>query len=151
MKKTLVLVFLTLLLISTLCLSNTFAQYQDYRQLNLPEGAKARLGKGWISGDIAYSPDGTRLAVSSSIGIWVYDANTYAEITLLIGHTASVNSVAFSPDSKTLVSGAHDNTVRLWDARTGSLLRTFDVKADVYDVAFSPDGKMFGGMVGRTI
>ena len=34
---------------------------------NLPEGAKMRLGKGEISGNIAYSPDGTRLAVASTI------------------------------------------------------------------------------------
>ena len=32
-------------------------------QWHLPEGAKARLGKSWIFGNIAYSPDGARLAV----------------------------------------------------------------------------------------
>ena len=50
---------------------NTFAQ--DYTQWGLPEGAKMRLGKGRLSGSIAYSPDGTRLAVASNIGIWLYD------------------------------------------------------------------------------
>ena len=37
-----------------------------------PTGAKVRLGKGQIY-DLKYSPDGTRLAVTSSIGIWLYD------------------------------------------------------------------------------
>ena len=68
----------TLLILFTLFQVNTFAQ--DYTRWGLPEGAKARLGKGSISGNIAYSPDGTRLAVASSIGIWLYDAGTYQEV-----------------------------------------------------------------------
>ena len=74
-------------------LPNTFAQ--DYTRWGLPEGAKVRLGKGRISGNIVYSPDGTRLAVASSIGIWLYDTGTYQEVALLTGHTDSVSSVAF--------------------------------------------------------
>ena len=153
MKKTLISIFLTLLLISTLCLSNTFAQ--DYRKLDLPEGAKLRLGKGWISGNIEYSPNGHRIAVASSVGIWIYNANTYAEVALLTGHTGPVRSVAFSPDSKKLVSGGDDGAARLWDVRTGQLLRTYKghtavtrafranegQAVPVRSVTFSPDGK----------
>ena len=50
----------TLIFVTLLFLSDTFAQ--DYTRRSLPEGAKARLGKGRISGNIAYSPDGARLA-----------------------------------------------------------------------------------------
>ena len=57
----------TLLILFALFSSNTFAQ--DYTQWSLPEGATARLGKGSIN-EIQYSPDGTRLAIASSIGIW---------------------------------------------------------------------------------
>ena len=73
MKAKLFLIF-TLLLVSVLFLQNTFAE--DYRHWGLPTGAKARIGKGWISGNIAFSPDNNLLAVASSIGIWIYDAQT---------------------------------------------------------------------------
>ena len=128
----------TLLVLFTLFSLNTFAQ--DSPQWHLPEGAKARLGKGTIQ-EIQYSPDGTRLAVAGSIGIWLYDTSTYQEVALLTGHTGWVLSVAFSPDGNTLASGSSDGTVRLWDARTGAHLQTLTGHTNrVESVAFSPDG-----------
>ncbi len=66
----------------TLVLTDSNAQ--NLSQLSLPEGAKARLGKGSIN-EIAFSPDGTILAVASSPGIWLYDADTGEELDLLMG------------------------------------------------------------------
>ena len=86
----------TVLILLILFLPNTFAQ-ADYKRFSLPKGAKLRLGKGRISSNIVYSPDGTRLAVASGIGIWLYDAQTYQEIALLTEHTGWISSVAFSP------------------------------------------------------
>ena len=117
---------------------------QDYTKWHLPEGAKARLGKGAVE-DVVYSPDGNSIAVASRIGIWLYDAQTYQEVFLLTGHTRSIESVVFSPDSETLASLGRDDTIRLWDVSTGKLKQTFEGHPfgvfGVNSVLFSPDGQ----------
>ena len=61
----------------------------------------------------------------------------------LTGHTDPVDSVAFSPDGKTLASGSDDDTVRLWDVATGQQIGSplTGHTGAVTSVAFSPDGK----------
>ena len=59
------------------------------------------------------------------------------------GHTFTIYALAFSPTGETLASGGRDTTVRLWDVRTGELLRTLIGHTDrVMSVVYSPDGKM---------
>ncbi len=112
----------------------------DSLRWRLPKGAKARLGKGRIE-EIEYSPDGTLLAVASSIGTWIHDAATGQELELLTGHTARVKCVAFSPDGKMLASGSADNTIRLWDTQARTHLKTLNGHTDtVLSVVFSSDG-----------
>jgi WD40 repeat protein/energy-coupling factor transporter ATP-binding protein EcfA2/Tfp pilus assembly protein PilN len=61
----------------------------------------------------------------------------------LYGHSDSVESVAFSPDGKTLASGSYDKTVRLWEVATRQPLGQPLVghSDSVSSLAFSPDGK----------
>jgi WD40 repeat protein len=128
----------TIVILFTLLSLNTFAQ--DSPQWHLPDGAKAHLGKGTIH-EIKTSPDGTRIAVAGGIGIWIYDTATRQEVALLPGHTSGVNSVAFSPGGRTIVSGSWENTIRLWDADTSEYLRTLSgTGQQVTSIAFSPDG-----------
>ena len=135
---------LSLSIIFVLFSQNSFCQ--DFNQLNLPGGAKARIGNGGMTGNIAYSPDGGHIAVASQLGIWLYDAETGAEIKQLTGHTRRVTVVAFSPDSSMLASGGRDEAIRIWNVYTGEQLRV--IKPGRLDLAgpvihflvFSPDG-----------
>ncbi|MEM6453002.1 MAG: WD40 repeat domain-containing protein [Cyanobacteria bacterium P01_D01_bin.105] len=63
----------------------------------------------------------------------------------LYGHKYSVRSIAYSPNSQYIASGSVDNTLKIWNAKTGQLIRTIIVSNDpenwVYAVAFSPDSQ----------
>ncbi len=137
MKMKHVLAITILFSIHALFLRGVIAQ--DSTQWKLPEGAKARFGKGWIQ-SISFSPDGTRIAAASSAGIWIYDAHTGAELALLAGHEGGVGSVAFSPDSKTLASGGYGE-ILLWDVETGKTLKSFKGHKGRVAVVFPDDGK----------
>ena len=140
--RTVISLLITLFFVSTFNITTSFAQ--DSPQWQLPDGARARLGKGIIT-EIVYSPDGSRLAVAGGIGIWIYDAVTGDELSLLTGHNGDVRCVAFSPDSSILASASLQE-VRLWDVTTGTLRNAItrahtNISTDwINGVAFSPDG-----------
>jgi WD40 repeat protein/TPR repeat protein len=60
---------------------------------------------------------------------------------VLFGHGDFVNSAAYSPDGKRIVSASRDKSVRIWDARTGVQLAVLLGHDDrVISAAYSPDG-----------
>ena len=140
MKKT-ILHYIVLLLIPILFFSDGFAQ--DYTHWQLPEGAKMRLGKGKIN-DVKFSLDGDLLAVATDIGVWLYDAHTGAEISLLNKKPKNVRTVVFSPDGKTLATGGRspEGAIQLWNTATGRQVSIMGKDIGSVDVlTFSEDGK----------
>lgn len=144
MKKLLFLCA-TLIFFTNQALINS--EVQNYMQWHLPQGAKVRLGKGKIN-DVKFSPDATRLAIASDIGIWIYDAHTGIEIAFLKVQPHGINTantIAFAPDGKTLAMGnsVFSGGVELWDTSTGELISVLkkDV-GSVKDLVFSPDGSI---------
>jgi WD40 repeat protein len=115
----------------------------------------------WAVMDVAFSPDGRRIAAPASIGkgeaersgVKVWDAASGRELLVLEGHAGPVVSVAFSPDGGRLASGdlhyGRLGEVKVWDAATGQELLTLKGRSVVvHAVAFSPDGRRLAAGVG---
>ncbi|HVG42282.1 MAG TPA: WD40 repeat domain-containing protein [Chitinophagaceae bacterium] len=112
--------------------------------------------------DLAFNNDGTLLATTSddkTTMLWNVRTQRLIHTLKVAEH---VQAVAFSPDSKRLLTGGRDKpmigellqnllgdskfnkgvSARIWDVETGELLQTFTSHAnDVMDVAYSNDGK----------
>ena len=122
----------------------------DDTQLELPKGAIARYGKGRIN-YIKYSPDNSLLAISTTIGIWLHEANSGEVLALLKGHTGATTVLAFSPDGDLLASGSDDASICLWDTTTYQQIRTLKTNGIVTAIAFSPNGKTLATGSGKRI
>ena len=87
-----------------------------------------------------------KTTVTLLILLTIFSVNTSAQdvaFTTLEGHWSDVRSVSFSPDGSLLASGSSDDTIRLWDVKTGNLLHTLTGhRGGVLSVSFSPDGSL---------
>lgn len=72
----------------------------------------------------------------------IWDATSCVLLHTLVGHLGSINSIAVSTDGRRVVTGSADTTMKLWCARTGSELRTFQESSSLISVDISNDGSM---------
>lgn len=110
---------------------------------------------------IAFNSNGESLAAGyadNTIILWdistIFEqAKVYATdqniAKMFLGHTSIVNSVAFSPDNKTLISGGSDGAIILWNPDTRKIKRFLPVGIPVNNIAISPDGKILASGVGN--
>ena len=108
---------------------------------------------------VAWSPDGETLAVAGDYSVWLYSADTFEPVGHFEGHTNVVTSLAWSPDSRSLASGHGGGEIKIWEADTGSEVRTIVVpeRCTVTTLDWSPDGTqiastgdIFGTRTART-
>ena len=91
------------------------------------------------AGPVAFSPNGKLMAASAndklppggahgnlwkSTTVRLWDTASNQLVRKLEGHTDRIESIAFSPDGKRLVSGGLDTTARVWDIATGDTVST---------------------------
>jgi hypothetical protein len=95
---------------------------------------------------MAYSPDGSMLAISGYHEILLHKPDGSGLIARLIGESPRIESLAFSKDGKELAAcggaPAELGQVQIWDPNTHKALKTFDIGTDeLYGVSFAPDEK----------
>ena len=115
-------------------------------QTGPPLVAETDLASGALMTSLAFSPDGSQLAVSNSRGsVLVWDVSTRREILppMLGGHGREI--AAQSPSARMdvcLASGSSDGSIQFWDAATheaiGEPIPAHH--ASVTSLDFSPDG-----------
>ncbi len=94
---------------------------------------------------LAWSPDGTLLAVSGYREIVLHEADGAAIAARLPGESPRIEAIVFTPDGKTLVacggSPAQFGQVQVWDMASRTPARSFRITGDLlYGVSISPDG-----------
>jgi WD40 repeat protein len=97
-----------------------------------------------IPNEVAFSPQGDRLALATTAGLFVYAieaGQVQSEPLLAIDPQTVINTLAYSPDGTLIATGDTDRTVQLWDAATGERLQVLEGHENwIRTVAFSPDG-----------
>ncbi|MEM6284111.1 MAG: hypothetical protein AAF787_18100, partial [Chloroflexota bacterium] len=138
--------------------SVTFAQDREVITVDNAAslGELIRISRG-STDVVAVSPDGSIVAVGSSVGIWLYDAtaiDTEMEPQLIVTE-GEIGDIAYSPDGTTIAfSNSEDNIINFVDVASGELTGNFDPEFTANHMRYSPDGSMLalgGGSQGLMI
>ncbi len=113
----------------------------DVTTWELPDGAIARLGRGWVRRDIAFSPKGVCLAIATDIGCWLYDLDTMVPRVLWDTERGMVSAISFSHDARWIATGNTDGTLKIWSTETLQYIIEIETGKPVFQLSFSPDGQ----------
>jgi WD40 repeat protein len=92
-------------------------------------------------GDVAFDPNGGRLALTTQNGGEIWNTETGERERTLTGATAFLTDIAYSPDGSLIAAVGVDSTVRVWDAGTGVQRLVLGGHGNTLaGVAFSLDG-----------
>jgi serine/threonine protein kinase/Tol biopolymer transport system component len=115
------------------------------------DGGHVFTYRGHVSGEyatltnIAWSPNGKRIASSGFEEVQVWDATDGDNLYIYRGQSDTVFASSWSPDSKRIASASKDETVQVWDEANGGNVFTYTdggyAPYGIADVAWSPDGR----------
>jgi WD40 repeat protein len=101
---------------------------------------------------IAFSQDDKLLASAlSDYTINVWDTSSGAMLKTLLGDSHTVYAIAFSPDCRLLASASEVGSIKLWESSSGAELLLEQANDDVFDLAFSLDGKVLASVSDSSI
>ncbi len=119
----------------------------DISQNNLPTGPQEFIGHEFGIWNVAFSPDGTRLASASLDGTAkLWDVQSGQVLQTFLGHESFVYAVTFSPDGTQIATASQDGMAKIWNVENGEFIREVSHDDDVPNngvigVDFSPDGR----------
>lgn len=113
--------------------------YQGHAQPGTVSGAEKGIAA------VAWSPEGTRLASSASVGVRVWEARTGQTLLTYPHPSVYRGPVAWSPDGRRLASLAfkeYAHVVQVWNPDTGETSSSYTGHTRyIFTLAWSPDGR----------
>ncbi len=102
-----------------------------------------RFNYGVAVRDVNISQDGHSLAIARADGrITVIDLKT-RKFDFELYTYGSLNITAFSPKADWIAAGSSSGSITLWNLNDGRIVSGPTHRGQVFDIAFSPDGKKF--------